>query len=205
LLAVFRSGFTLDAAEAVCPPDPHSAFEAIASLVDKSLLQQEDCEVEPRYRMLETIREFGREELTRNGEDAAACRAHAEYFLRFAERGAPAVFGPDLVAWLDRLETERDNLRAALDWSIAEGSSDVAPRIAAALHWFWRMRGPVSEGRQWIERILSRGGPMPAKVRARLLFAGGDLANTQSDWGRAVALLDEGLALARELGDPSTL
>ena len=203
-LGVFRGGFTLEAAEASCPPLSPSIFEVIASLVDKSLLRPEDREDEPRYRMLETIGEFSREQLVRAGEDEAACQAHAAYFLALAQQAAGALHGPDVIAWLDRMESERDNLRGASDW-LAHRDPRHAAQLAIALHWFWRIRGPVSEGRRWTERLLLEAGTLPPDLRVHLLVRTGDFANIQGDRTRAVAVLDEALTLARDLGDPSTL
>jgi non-specific serine/threonine protein kinase len=235
-LAVFRGGFTLDAAEAVagaggwglgvegwsgrCPsrptpqPPAPSVLDGITSLVDMSLLRQEEWEDgslldpaarEPRYRMLETVREFGMEQLSREGEDADAGEAHAAYFLGLAETAAPAFNGPDVAVWLDRLETEHDNFRETLDNAAARGAVELGLRLAVALHWLWRIRGPVGEGRDRIDRLLSLSSTAPADLFGWALVCAGDLAEVQGDRARAVALKDEALKLARGLGDPSLL
>jgi predicted ATPase/DNA-binding CsgD family transcriptional regulator len=204
-LAVFRGGFSLDAAEALCPSTIPSAFEVVASLVDKSLLRQEEREDEPRYRMLETVREFGLEQLVREGEEDAAREAHVAYFLVLAEEAAPGLRRPAVAAWLDRLETERDNLRAALDRAITVGKVEVFLRLAIALWWFWRIRGPVSEGRAWMERFLIHADDLPAEGRGWALCILGDSVGVQGDHVLAVTLKDEALRLARGAGSPRLL
>ena len=205
---MFRGGFTLDAAEAIgagiggCDAE---AFDLVASLADKSLLGREEREDEPRYRMLETVREYGLEQLGASGELEAARRAHAAHFLALAERAAPAWWGPAPGAWLDRLEAERDNLREALVWAREEQATELGCRLAIALHWFWRSRGPVGEGRRWTEALLAGAGGMAPALRAALLTGAGDLAMVQGEFVRAAELLEAGMALARELGERSIL
>jgi predicted ATPase len=142
-LAVFTRGCTLEAAEAVCQAvhdstvDPGESLEVLdgmASLLDKSLLcQQEQTSGEPRFRMLETIREYGRECLTASGEEPTVRRAHADYFLALVETAEPALTGPEQATWLERLDVEHDNLRAALRWAEASGDVDIGLRLAGAL------------------------------------------------------------------------
>ena len=207
-LAVFGGGFTLDAAEAVgagIGGGDAEAFDLVASLVDKSLLRREEREDEPRYRMLETVREYGLEQLAASGELEAARRAHAAQFLALAERAAPAWWGPAPGAWLDRLEAERDNLREALAWAREEQATELGCRLAIALHWFWRSRGPVGEGRRWTEALLAGAGGTAPALRAALLMGAGDLAMAQGEFVRAAELLEAGMALARELGERSIL
>ncbi len=206
-LAVFRNGFTLDAAEGVVRlapdsrlPTPDSVFDGIASLVDKSLLRRDDQE-EPRYRMLETVREYGLEQLAANGETEAVRRAHALHLLAWAERAAPGWWGPDPGGWLDRLETERDNLREALAWAIDNAETEIGARLAIALHGLWRVRGPVREGLAWMEQFLARSVAVPDGLRAQLLTRTGDLAAVKGELERAAELHETGMALARYLGD----
>ncbi|MEA2512311.1 MAG: hypothetical protein QOJ59_1798, partial [Thermomicrobiales bacterium] len=167
-LAVFRGGFTLEAAEAVAdraveqsssrdensksstprlPGDPlgasTSVLDGIASLVDASLLRREEREEEPRYRMLETVREYGQEQLAASGELETVRRAHALHFLSLAERAATTTWGPGQADWLDRLEPERANLREALGWFDRNEETEHLLRLASALFMFWRTRGPV--------------------------------------------------------------
>jgi predicted ATPase/DNA-binding CsgD family transcriptional regulator/transcriptional regulator with XRE-family HTH domain len=216
-LAVCRAGFTLEAAEAVASEEhgptsspsasrtPHALFDGIASLVDTSLLQREAREEEPRYRMLETVREYGLEQLTASGELEAARRLHALHFLDLAERAATAAFGPGHVEWLDRLEPERANLREALDWFDRNDETERLMRLASALFAFWRARGPVREGRAWLAQALGRPEPVPPRLRVRALIAAGNMAYLQGDTPAYAAWLDEALVLARTLGDPGIL
>ncbi|HET9661471.1 MAG TPA: TIR domain-containing protein [Thermomicrobiales bacterium] len=198
--AAFTGGFTLDAAEAVAVVPEDDVLEIVTSLVDKHLLrQQEGWGGEARFTMLETIREFADEQ----SPETEAHVSHAHYYLQLAEQGASALFGPDLVAWLDQLEAERDNFRAAFDWFMTQGDIVAASRLAASLHFFWRIRGPVSEGRDWVEDILNSQDLPPRELHANLLLVAGDLANMQGDRERAIPLLDESLALARESGSAS--
>ena len=200
---MFRGGFTLDAAEAVGAGigGDGDVFDLVASLVDKSLLRREEREDVPRYRMLETVREYGLEQLVASNELEAARREHAVHFLALAERAAPAWWGPAPGAWLDRLEAERDNLREALAWAHEEHATEFACRLASALHWFWRSRGPVGEGRRWTEALLAGTGEVAPALRAALLMGAGDLAMTQGEFARAAELLEASIALARELGE----
>jgi non-specific serine/threonine protein kinase len=206
-LAVFRGGFTLDAAEAAGAGigGDREVFDLVASLVDKSLLRREERDEAPRYRMLETVREYGLEQLAASNELDDARREHAEHFLALAERAALAWGGPVPGAWLDRLETERDNLREALAWAHEEHATEFACRLASALHWFWRARGPVGEGRRWTEDLLDGTGEAAPALRAALLMGAGDLAMTRGEFARAAELLEASIALARELDDWPTL
>jgi predicted ATPase/DNA-binding CsgD family transcriptional regulator len=217
-LAVFRGGFTLDAAEAVCGPQgtgreaapvpcspspvPSYVLDGIASLVDASLLRREEREEEPRYRMLETVREFGQEQFAASGEIGAARRAHALHFLGLAERAATATWGHGQAEWLDRLEPERANLREALGWFDRNDETERLLRLAAALFAFWRIRGPAREARAWLERALAQADLAPPRLRARALIAAGNMAYVQGDIPAFAARIEEALALTRKLGDP---
>jgi DNA-binding CsgD family transcriptional regulator len=202
-LSVFAGGFTLTAADAVAGSGSGSGiFEGLASLIDQSLLQQmAEPEGDPRYVMLETIREYGLERLAASGETEDARREHGIHFLALAEQAAPAWWGPEPRPWLERLEAEHDNLRAALGWAVEQADVEFGFRLASALHWFWRVRGPVSEGRQWAERVLARCAAAAPALHARLLTGAGDLAMVEHDYLRAVALHEESLEVTRELGD----
>jgi predicted ATPase/DNA-binding CsgD family transcriptional regulator len=206
-LAVFRGGFTLDAAEAAGTGigGDREVLDVVASLADKSLLRREEREDVPRYRMLETVREYGLEQLLTNSELEIARREHAMHFLALAERAAPAWSGPAPGAWLDRLEAERDNLREALAWAHEVQATELECRLASALHWFWRSRGPVGEGSRWTEALLDGAMKVEPALRAALLMGAGDLAMTQGEFARAAELLDASIVLARELSDWPTL
>jgi predicted ATPase/class 3 adenylate cyclase/Tfp pilus assembly protein PilF len=203
-LAVFSVGFTLEAAEAMCVGDPEldvKVLEGIASFIDKSLLRQaEEGTGEPRYRMLETIREYASVQLQTAGEFDAAYRRLSEQLIDLAEVAEPALTGPDQVAWLDRLDTEHGNLRAALQW--CESADPLLElRLAGALWRFWSTRGYVGEGLRWLEAAI--GAPdadhMPGLRRA--MNGAANLAREQGDYIRAESLHQRSLSIAREHDD----
>ena len=207
-LSVFVGGCTLLAAEAVCtlPDDGEGeVLDGVTSLIDKSLLkrmeQAGEGSEEPRLLMLETIREYGLEALAARGEEEAARRAHADYFMQLAEEAEPALKGPQLVMWLERLEWEHDNLRAALHWALEGGRAEMALRLGTALERFWVVRGHRNEGRAFLERALAESAGVAANVRAKALIAAARLAFIQSNYDQGEALAQESLALFRELGD----
>jgi predicted ATPase/DNA-binding CsgD family transcriptional regulator len=205
-LAVFVGGFTLDAAETVAPAlgDPGiTPFDGVASLLDKNLLRPEPGPGgEPRYEMLETVREYGLERLAASGEEGSVRRHHAAFFLALAERGEDGFFGPEEVAWLDRCEAELGNLRAALDWSVGDGGdSALGLQLDGALWWFWLRRAGLGEGRERLERALAQGLAAPTEVRAKALATAGQLATFQADYGQSLAWLEESLALYRTVAD----
>ena len=139
---------------------------------------------------------------TESGEEVEVGQRHAEYYVELAEEAERELSGPDQARWLTRLETEHDNLRAALSWSLGErGDAGSGVRLAAALWPFWFARGYVSEGRRWLESAISRSGPTATAARAKALSGAGWLATFQDEYGAAKALIEEGLALYRELGD----
>lgn len=204
-LSVFVGGCTLQAAEAVCTASDDEVLDGVASLVDKSLLQSieqtEEASEEPRFLMLETIREYALEALTTSGEAAVARQAHADYFLQLAEEAEPALKGPLLVPWLERLEREHDNLRAALQWALEVGKAEMALRLGAALERFWVVRGHRNEGLHFLERALAGSAGVATNVRAKALLAAARLAFIQSYYDRGEVLAQESLALFRGLGD----
>ena len=152
--------------------------------------------------MLETIHEYATEKLKESGEYRELRASHAAYFLTLAEEAEPEIEGPDQVSWLERLEAEHDNLRAALSWSLESGDSESALRIGGALWVFWIVRGHSSEGQRWLAAGLSGGEAAPVSVKARALLALGDLrTKTQGDYALAVEDLEASLQLYREAGD----
>ncbi|MDF2702547.1 MAG: adenylate/guanylate cyclase protein [Rubrobacteraceae bacterium] len=201
-LSVFEGGRTLEAIEEICDPEGDlDALDGVESLVDKSLLRQEEgVGGEPRFVMLETIHEYARERLEESGEDQEIKHAHAEYFLALAEEAEPELEGADQLEWLERLEEEHDNLRAALSWSLGGGDAELGLRIAGALWFFWEVRGHTSEGRRWLGEALAEERSGSAS-RAKALRGAGWLATSQGDLGRAGEVLEESLALYRMLGD----
>jgi predicted ATPase/DNA-binding CsgD family transcriptional regulator len=208
-LAVFMGGCTLEAVEAISTAlgdTDIDVLEGMASLVDKSLLQRtgRDGE-EPRFAMLETIREYGLEVLTSVREAPATRTSHATYYLALAEQAEPQLNGPEQLTWFERLEREYDNLRAALSWLLEQGSegqnSELALRLGGALWRFWEIHGYMSEGRHWLEQALDESRGVSSAVRAKALTGAGMLTALQDDFGQAEALCGEGLVLYRELGD----
>ena len=136
---------------------------------------------EPRFTMLETIREFGLDALTESGEATEIRTRHAAWFLRLAEEAEQALRGPDQITWLNRLDAERENLRAAFSWALDRNDADTALRLANALGSFWMVRGTVSEGRAWLERALARTESVSGSLRARALMELSWMAMVQSD------------------------
>jgi predicted ATPase/DNA-binding SARP family transcriptional activator len=211
-LSVFVGGCSLEAAEAVAnaEEDLQADFlDLVTSLVDKNLLRkEEDPEGETRFRMLQTIREFGWERLVEASDEERFRDHHLAFFVAMAEGAEPALYTRERVAWWDRLEVEHDNLRAALAWSLREpGSRSPRPesvesgmRLAGAVHTFWAYRGYCNEGREWIEKALARSDPAArSAVRAKALHASGALALGQQDLAGTRARLEEAIALWREL------
>ncbi len=199
-LAVFAGGFTLEAAEAVCATD--QVLELLARLVDKSLVMAELHEPEgARYRLLETIRQYAWEQLQASGEGDELQQRHAAYYLALAETARPALGGPQGPAWLDRLEEEHDNLRAALGWSLDDGDAEMGLRLAVALAIFWRAHNHHREGHIWMTRALERNPAAPSAVRAEALRSAGRIACGQGHYAVARSLLEQSLALAQALED----
>ena len=198
-LAVFSGGRTLEAIEAICDALgdlPVDAFDGISSLLDKSLIRQEEGpNGEPRFVMLETVHEFAREKLEDSAEAQEIKRIHAQYFLTLAEVAFPELRGPDQLEWLERLEAEHDNMRAALTWALERKEAEVALRLGGALWWFWWMRGHNSEGRRWLEEALAIEGRVLPEVRAMALAGAGELATSQGNLDRAKEVCEEGLEL----------
>ena len=201
-LSVFSGGTTLEATEAVCDTVSDLSVDALdgtSLLLDKSLLWQEEGEEgEPRFVMLETIREYAQERLEESGEAETTRRAHAEYFLSLAEEAEPKLWGPEDAAWFDQLEQEHDNMRAALLWSVEHDEVELALRLGGALRWFWYIEGYYGEGRRWLEAVLATDGRASAQARARVLEGVGWLADKQGDLDRTEAAAEEGLELSAE-------
>jgi predicted ATPase len=205
-LAVFAGGCTLSAAEAVsgCVGDASDPVEALASLVDRSLLQQEAGHGEPRFQMLETIREYAAEQLAASGtvDDVGGC--HARYFAELAERAAGELAGSGANGSFARLEDEQDNLRAALHWACEQHESDLGLRLAIALSPFWRSRGRLTEGRHWFAEVLAIEAGSTPVLRAHALRIAGERAFA-GDLGQAAELTEQSLALYRAAEDTAGL
>jgi len=202
-LAVFVGGFTLEAAESVCwsADQPCEAMEALDALVDASLVSRDPTGEDPRYRMLETVREFAAEQLAATGELARTRRHHAAFFLAMAEHAAARMHGPEEPTWLGRLDRDHDNLRAVLAWTLSEGEGRAVLRLAVALWWFWYVRGHLREGRAWLEAALAAATGAQDDLRAKGLYALGVLAWRQADLDAAADLGEQSLRIARAIGD----
>ncbi|HKY50325.1 MAG TPA: adenylate/guanylate cyclase domain-containing protein, partial [Candidatus Limnocylindria bacterium] len=157
-VSVFAGGWHLAAAEAVDP----DALDLLGRLVDKSLVVADEEDGETRYGLLETIRQYGLEKLRETSDEPMVRDRHRDFYVALVESSAPNLQGPDQATWLARLETEHDNVRAALRWSLEGGNVEAAFRLGAALDSFWDTRGHISEGRQWIEQIVARAGELPS-------------------------------------------
>jgi tetratricopeptide (TPR) repeat protein len=171
--------------------------------VDASLVVPVDAAPDvPRYRMLDTIQEYGAELLGADPHAEAVRRRHADYFLHLAEQAEPALQGQGQGAWYGRLERDHENVRAALGWLLQAGDAERALRLAGAVWRFWQRHGDLAEGRRWLEAGLAGGASVPAAVRSKALWGATWLAYHQGDYARTKALSAAHLAIARELGHP---
>jgi predicted ATPase/DNA-binding CsgD family transcriptional regulator len=209
-LAAFGGGFTLEAAEAICAGEGIAGtdvLDLLAQLVEKSLVvvvQHQDSE--RRYRLLEPIRQYSLGKLHASGEEADIHQRHRDWYLALAQASYPMLYGPQQAAWVDRLETEHDNLRAALSWSLREpDGGEPGLQLSVALNFFWQMRGYLSEGRRWLEAMLAQGQLAPAPLRGRALSASGFLTFHLGDFAQAKEYWKQALAIYQELADPSRI
>jgi non-specific serine/threonine protein kinase len=205
-LSVFAGGWTLDAAQAVCSCDPVCAddvLDLLAHLVDRSLIVFEQRESETRYRMLETIRQYARDKFFESGEGGRIRNQHLDFFLKLAEEALPELESTQQVMWLNRLETEHENLRAALDWSQqSESGVEVGLRLTDALGGFWSIRGHLTEGRERITAVLAHAHALNRTAAfGKVLLWAADLAYRQSDYPAAQSFGEESMAIFQELGD----
>lgn len=202
-LSVFAGGFTLQAAEAVCDTGelaPASVLETLGALVDKSMVLSDAGHGASRFRMLETLRQYGAERLAENGGTKSARDRHLAWAVALAAEAEPHLEGTGQAEWLERLAVEHDNLRSALGW--ATSSSDgAALSLASALGRFWEVRGHLSEGRRWLEAALETWSAESAAPRARAHRWTGVLAQRQGDHHAARRHYEAGLALSRDAGD----
>lgn len=204
-LAAFSGGCTLDAAEAVCSRDEESGTEVLqvmASLVDKSLLAVDDqVRATPRFVLLQSIRHFGLERLRNSGAEEGVRRRHADYFVSFASSAEPHLAGADSDLWLDGLEADHENLRAAFDY-LAARREDAALRLAIALWRFWITRGFAREGSERMLAALDACGEhASSELRTKALYAAGVLAEALGDYERGRRLFEDALAIFRRTGD----
>lgn len=207
-LSVFAGGCSFESAQAVCDGDGDlgiDVFEGIGALVDQSLVKQEDRAGEPRLLMLETIREYGMEQLAASGEEAAIRGGHALHYAELAERAAPLLEGADRAQWLDRGEADHDNYRAAIDWAIEARDATLACRLLAALWRFWQSRDHLAEGAARADAILAVPGDVPPDVLVRAHEAAGGIAWWEGDLQRVQREYATALELARAGGEPRLL
>ena len=213
-VSVFAGGASLEAVEAVTAGDAFAeedVLDLLTHLVDKSLLTPEEgVGGTARYRLLETLREYGRSRLAESGTQERCMERHARYFAKLADEAAPELTGPDQSRWLEVLEGDHDNLRRAIDWGIGSGANverpAVALGIAASLWRFWLVRGYFSEGRRRLASALALPSEkVDPRVRAKALRGAAVLARAQSDYERARALVEESIAAARSDGDKAGL
>ena len=204
LLGVFVGDCPQEAVEEVCTAFGTSrmvVLDGLEDLVDHSLMRLEQTENETWLLMLDTVREYARELLEESGELKSAQVEHAAHYLLLAEKAEPELRGPRQAEWLERLEREHDNMRAALRWSMATGETALGLRLAANLSWFWWLRGYLSEGRQWVEELLSVPEPVPPSIRAGALYAAGVLAYYQGDYGPSGTYLQQSTTLYEQIDD----
>jgi non-specific serine/threonine protein kinase len=207
-LAVFVGGFTLEAAQAVADAEaPRSVVTALAALLDQSLVQRAEADGAMRFSMLETIRSFGLEQLAFEGEEVDARTRHADYFHDLAS--SVALHRDDATRrddrWRTRLIPEQDNLRQALAWFAARGEALSLNTMCASLTEHWFILAQFEEGRHWLERAMTDEAGVSLSTRACIHSEAGWLAVGQGDDVAAKSLLDQGLAMAREVGDPHLL
>ncbi len=199
-LSVFVGGFDVEAALAVCPG---GSLELLAALTDRSLIMPEDRgdQAEPRYRMLETVREFAAEHLDEAGEVELIRNRHRDHFLRLAETAEANGMGLDFEYWVRRLFAEHDNMRAALAWSRDRGETEAMARLTVALVVFWLVRGRYAESEMWLAAAGDRAADLSPLLRARTLNIHCYLALNANRLGEVPALANEALAMARAAGD----
>lgn len=212
--AVFVGGCTIEALEAISTAlddegeEREGVLDTVASLIDKSLLQQAEQEGEIRLQLLETIREYALEQFVAKGEADAVGRAHADYYLALAEEAETKFGSSEQTTWANRLEREHGNVRTALSWLLDQGEKhgsalalEKALRLGGTLREFWKLHNHSGEGLRFLERALVRSQGLPVAMRAKALSAAGQMAYFQDDNDRAEALVEESLQLYRELGD----
>ena len=204
-LSVFAGGWALEAAEEACSGEgieQDEVLELLSELVDKSLVVAEAGEEEmPRFRMLEPVRQYGQERLQESGTAEWVTEHHAKYYLALAQEAEPELEGADQIRWMDRLEAEHDNLRAALSWALEGGQAELGLRLAGALRLFWVGRSHYREGRHWYEEGLKRGHSAPQQVRAKALFGAGFFTSSLGENELARERFEDGLVLYRQVGD----
>jgi tetratricopeptide (TPR) repeat protein len=200
-LSVFSGGWDLAAAEAIAGSNGDDVLDGLSAVVDQSLARREEEQGSTRFEMLPTIRDFLREMLTEKDEMAAIADRHAAYYLALVEEAAPQLHGDRQREWMDRLEKEHDNLRAAIDWAAEKPDPETAARLGFAMWRFWQQRGYVTEARRRLEALEARHWDLSDELHARLLEAAGGVAYWQADHEAAVRWYADALAIWRRVGD----
>jgi predicted ATPase/DNA-binding XRE family transcriptional regulator/Tfp pilus assembly protein PilF len=206
-LAVFVGGFDIAGAESVCncvSDLPLDMFDMVAALIDQSMLQHRQIGDEVRFVSLETIREYALEQLSASGDLNLLQRAHAQYHTNLAEQAEQALTGAEQTHWLNRLDQEHDNIRAALHWATHNQEVVLGLRLAASLWRFWYMRGYLREGYAWLQSLLAQSYALPQQewaVRASAFHGAGVLAYVLGDYLQGTALFESALAIRRALDD----
>jgi DNA-binding CsgD family transcriptional regulator/tetratricopeptide (TPR) repeat protein len=206
---VFAGGWSLEAAESICS-DAGLASDAVldllSGLVEKSLVLTAEQGAEIRYRFLESLREYAADKLRDAGEEALLRNQHGTWHLALAERAEPELTGPHQETWLNRLDRERENLRAAQRWALERGDTETVARLGAALWHFWWARADAADAHEWVDAIVPLARQMPPTLaQARALRGAGLLAGSLADYATCRSLLGEGLAIARQLDDRGLL
>jgi predicted ATPase/class 3 adenylate cyclase len=204
-LSVFVGGWTIESAEVVCEGglvEIKDVLDLMEQLINKSLVIAEEAYNESRYRMLETIRQYADEKLIESSENDVLRNRHLKYFLDLAETAEPKLHSEEQGQWLDKLEIEHNNLRAALKWSKTQQQpSELGLRLAGALWHFWEMRGYLAEGRTQLEAVLTRSDLAPSLAMSKALAGAGTLAWSQNDHISSIAFHKTALTVQREIGD----
>jgi non-specific serine/threonine protein kinase len=194
-LAVFAGSFSLEAAEAVCAGggiEATAILDLIGRLSAKSLLQVEDQGSEARYRLLETLRQYASESLQESSEESEARLKHVEYLLKLVETAEPELVGPRVGSWLARLDQDHDNFRAALQWCLDRGESELGLCLGGAFYRFWLLRGFLIEGGDWLDRLLALpGAAAPTVGRAKARTGAAGLASMSGEFDRTLRLAEE--------------
>lgn len=204
-LSVFSGSFSVDAAEAVCASNALlrrvAVLDVITSLLDKSLVRRLDGQGgEHRFGMLEVVREYAQDALESDGEDESARRAHAEYFVSLGEKAEPFLQAAHSAEWLDRMEDEHDNLRAAMQWGLTN-DPPMAIGLAVSVRNFWLLHSHLSEGYKWLKAALESGGDPPPQLRFKLMNGLGLAARFRGDYETARKAYAHGLTAGQEAGD----
>ncbi|NDV08803.1 protein kinase [Rhodococcus sp. IEGM 248] len=203
-LSVFTGSFDLDTAEHVCGDNVQTGdlLDSVASLVDKSILIREEHGTAVRFRLLETLRAYGREKAQQNGDFHDLRQRHRDWYRQLARTAEDEFIGPRQLEWIARLSSEQPNLRDAMDFCVAENDAEAGLQIAAPLMQFWGSRGLLSEARRWLDQFLSRQGGHPTLATIRALYADCLMTEQQRDHQRGAALVEQARLLADQLTDP---